>query len=181
MEKIKNKLHLGCGSKIIPNFTNIDIRPLEGVDLVDDISKLNTIENNSVELIYACHVLEHFGRHEYIDVLRRWYEVLDNGGKLRISIPDFEKVVDHYNKNKDLKKILGFLYGGQNYEQNYHYCGWDFESIKNDLLSIGFKDVYRYEWTKTEHSNIDDFSQAYLPHMDKKNGTLMSLNIEAIK
>ena len=176
-----NKLHLGCGNKIIPGFINVDIRPLDGVDLVDDISRLNNIENNSTELIYACHVLEHFSRHEYINVLKRWYEVLEDGGKLRISIPDFEKVVDHYNKNKDIKKLLGFLYGGQNYEQNYHYCGWDFKSIKEDLLSIGFKDVYKYEWSKTEHSDIDDFSQAYLPHMDKKNGTLMSLNIEAIK
>ena len=46
---------------------------------------------------------------------------------------------------------------------------------------MGFKEVYRYDWRETEHSNIDDFSQAYIPHMDKENGELMSLNIEAIK
>jgi hypothetical protein len=28
---------------------------------------------------------------------------------------------------------------------------------------------------------FDDHSQAYLPHMDKENGTLISLNIEAVK
>lgn len=184
MEKIKlnyNKLHLGCGNKIIPNFTNIDIRPMEGVDLVEDISELKKIENNSVELIYACHVLEHFGRHEYMKVLNRWYDLLKDGGKLRISVPNFEEVVNYYNKTKDLKKLLGFLYGGQNYEQNYHYCTWDFNSISEDLINVGFKEVYRYDWKLTEHSNVDDFSQAYIPHMDKENGILMSLNIEAIK
>jgi hypothetical protein len=28
---------------------------------------------------------------------------------------------------------------------------------------------------------MDDYSQSYLPHMDKENGTLMSLNLEAVK
>jgi len=176
-----DKLHLGCGNKILTNFTNIDIRPIEGVDLVEDIRKLSQIKNDSVELIYVCHVLEHFGRHEYLEVLKRWYEILKKDGILRISVPNFEKIVDYYNKTKDLKTLIGFLYGGQNYEQNYHYCTWDFNSISDDLKSIGFKRVYEYDWRNTEHSNIDDFSQAYLPHMDKENGTLMSLNIEAIK
>lgn len=175
------KLHLGCGNKIIEGFTNIDIRPMEGIDLVDDISKLSKIKNDSIELIYACHVLEHFGRHEYLNVLKRWYEILEDGGKLRISVPDFSKVVDYYNKTKDLKKLLGFLYGGQTYPQNFHYCTWDFKTLSDDLKKIGFKNVDFYDWQITEHSNIDDFSQAYLPHMDKENGTLMSLNIQATK
>lgn len=175
------KLHLGCGDKILPNFTNIDIRPMEGVDMVEDISTLKTIDNNSVDLIYACHVLEHFGRHEYLDVLTRWFNLLQDGGRLRLAIPDFEKVVNYYNNTKDLTKIMGFLYGGQTYEQNYHYCTWDFNTISKDLKSIGFKKVYRYNWRDTEHSEVDDFSQAYIPHMDKENGILMSLNIEAVK
>ena len=175
------KLHLGCGDKIIPNFTNVDIRPMSGVDLVEDVGKLTKINNNSVKLIYSCHVLEHLGRYDYNKVLSRWFDVLEDGGKLRISVPDFEKVVKYYNKTKDLKKLIGFLYGGQTYKENFHYYTWDFKSLSDDLKSIGFKDVYRYDWRDTEHSNIDDFSQAYIPHMDKENGELMSLNVEAIK
>ena len=48
-------------------------------------------------------------------------------------------------------------------------------------MHIGFKDVYKYDWRQTEHSYIDDYTQSYLPHMDKENGTLLSLNVEAIK
>lgn len=44
---------------------------------------------------------------------------------------------------------------------------------------VGFMNTNN--WRETEHSDVDDFSQAYLPHMDKENGILMSLNIEAIK
>ena len=132
------KLHLGCGNKKIKGFINIDIRSLPEVDLVDNISELNNIKNDSVDLIYACHVLEHFGRDEYMKVLKRWYEVLNDGGTLRIAVPDFEQVVEYYNKHKDLSKLIGLLYGGQTYAHNFHYCGWDFQSLQNDLKSLGF-------------------------------------------
>lgn len=175
------KLHLGCGNKKIEGYVNIDIREDVNPDLIDDISKLNEIEDNSVDVIYACHVLEHFGRHEYMDVLNRWYSVLKKGGTLRISVPNFEEVSKYYEETKDLSKLLGFLYGGQNYKQNFHYCTWDFNSLQSSLKSLGFKEVYKYDWREQEHSHLDDFSQAYIPHMDKENGRLMSLNIEAIK
>lgn len=176
------KLHLGCGSKILDGFINIDIRNDLGANIVDNIAELKFVkENNSIDLIYSCHVLEHFGRNEYKNVLKRWFDVLKPNGILRLSVPDIEACINYYNNTKDLQKLLGFFWGGQNYKYNFHYMGWDFKSLKKDLLEIGFKKIKIYDWKKTEHSNIDDFSQAYLPHMDKENGTLMSLNIEAIK
>jgi SAM-dependent methyltransferase len=175
------KLHLGCGLKKIEGYVNIDIRPDVNPDIIDDIYKLNKIPNNSVDVIYACHVLEHFGRHEYLNVLKRWFEILKEDGILRISVPNFQSVNEYYNDTKDLSKLMGFLYGGQTYKENFHYYIWDFNSLKNDLISINFKEVNHFDWRKTEHSNIDDFSQAYLPHMDKENGKLMSLNVEAKK
>jgi predicted SAM-dependent methyltransferase len=175
------KLHLGCGEKHLEGFINVDVRELKGVDLVDDIKKLNSFENGSIDLIYASHVLEHIGRREYMEVIRRWYDILKTDGVLRIAVPDFEKIVEHYNENKNLTLLRGFLYGGQTYPENYHYCTWDFKTLSQDLKTVGFKEVIRYDWSKTEHSHIDDFSQCYLPHMDKENGKLMSLNIEAIK
>ena len=53
--------------------------------------------------------------------------------------------------------------------------------MKKDLETIGFTNIHRYDWRDTEHSYIDDFSQCYLPHMDKENGMLMHLNLEATK
>lgn len=179
MEKIK--LHLGCGTKKISGFTNIDIREEVNPDLIDDIAQLNNIDNNSVDLIYVCHVLEHFGRHAYMDVLQRWYDVLKDGGVLRVSVPDFGSIVKHYSENGDTTKLIGLLYGGQTYKENYHYYAWDFKSISNDLKLVGFRTVDHYDWRNTENSDVDDFSQSYLPHMDKENGMLMSLNIEAKK
>lgn len=175
------KLHLGCASKDLSGFINVDIRNVPGVNVIDDISKLKKFEDNSADLIYVSHVLEHFGRREYMAVLERWYSVLNKGGILRIAVPDFEKIIEHYNENHNLELLRGFLYGGQTYAQNYHYCAWDFETLSKDLKAVGFREISRYDWRSTDHSDVDDFSQSYLPHMDKENGKLMSLNIEAIK
>ena len=175
------KLNLGCGSTPFENFINIDIRNLPSVDVVDDVGKLTKFKSNSVDAIYACHVLEHFGRHQYMKVLERWYSILKDEGILRISVPDIGEVCNQYSKGMSFKKLVGFLYGGQTYKENYHYIGFDFESLESDLKSVGFKAVYKWDWRKTEHSHIDDFSQAYLPHMDKENGILMSLNVESKK
>jgi predicted SAM-dependent methyltransferase len=177
----KVKLHLGSGGKHLDEFINVDIREDVNPDLIDDIAKLHSFKDKSVDLIYVCHTLEHFGRHEYMEVLERWFQLLKPGGILRISLPDFEKIVEYYNETGDVTKLIGLLYGGQTYAQNYHYITWDFQSLKNDLLKVGFKTIERYDWRETEHADIDDFSQSYLPHMDKDNGKLMSLNVEATK
>jgi len=175
------KLNLGCGNTLFPGFTNVDIRKETGCDVIDDVGKLYKFKSGSVDLIYACHVLEHFGRHEYKKVLERWYNTLKKNGVLRLSVPDIGKVCEQYTKGVSLKKLTGFLYGGQTYKENYHYVGFDFKTLEKDLKDVGFTDVKLWDWRDTEHSHIDDFSQAYLPHMDKENGVLMSLNVEAKK
>ena len=62
----------------------------------------------------------------------------------------------------------------------YHKTVYDQYSLENLLHENGFKNATIYNWRSTEHSHVDDHSQAYLPHMDKENGTLISLNIECI-
>lgn len=175
------KLHVGCGNKRIEGFVNVDIRSLPEVDVVADITDLSEFEGRGVELIYCSHVLEHIKRHEYMEVLSNWHSVLNTGGILRLAVPDIEQVFNHYQKYKNLEVLRGFLWGGQTYPENFHYCGWDFDTLSIDLYAVGFKSVRRYNWRETEHADVDDFSQCYLPHMDKENGMLMSLNIEAIK
>jgi predicted SAM-dependent methyltransferase len=109
------------------------------------------------------------------------YEILKPGGTLRLGVPDFGGIVDYYQKTKDLRAVSGMLYGGQDYMENNHFWVWDFDTLKKELIQVGFKDVHRYDWRQTDHNHVDDYTQSYLPHMDKEKGTLLSLNVEAIK
>ncbi|MHB8970185.1 MAG: tetratricopeptide repeat protein, partial [Pirellulaceae bacterium] len=86
-----DKLHLGCGKRYIPGFFHIDLLAAPHVDLLHRVDSLPFVDN-SVGLIYASHLLEHFGRNEVEGVLREWYRVLRPGGLVRLAVPDFAAV-----------------------------------------------------------------------------------------
>lgn len=175
------KLHVGCGNVILPGWTNLDIEKLSGVDVVDDITTLTKIPNNSCDIIYASHVLEHVGRNEFEDVIRVWNHKLKKNGILRIAVPDFEKIIIWYQRTKRIIDIVGLVSGGQKTKYDYHKMIYDKKGLTEILLKMGFHDIREWDWRQTDHSKFDDYSQCYLPHMDKDNGLLMSLNLEASK
>jgi len=177
----KIKLHLGCGKRYIPGFIHIDAVDFSHVDHVSNIDDLSMFKENEIDLIYCCHVLEHFKRNKVISVLQEWRRVLKEEGILRISVPDFEVLCRIYFHTKDINDIIGPIIGKQNYLYNFHYNIFDFISLRNALMKSGFKKVYRYDWRETEHCTVDDFSQAYFPHMKKERGVLISVNVEAVK
>jgi len=175
------KLHLGCGSKFIPGFVHVDLLEHPHIDFRVPVNRLTFAQDKSVELIYASHVLEHFGRNEVDQVLQEWFRVLKDGGILRIAVPDFEAVSYRYQKTGELQELIGLVSGGQRNEYDYHKMVFDEKLLREKLLCAGFISVSRYDWRATDHAWMDDYSQAYLPHMDKEHGQLMSLNVEAVK
>ena len=178
----ERKLHLGCGKRRIPGYTNVDINQSDSVDLVCDISNLPYCEN-SVDMIYSCAVIEHFSRNKWKEVLSHWHSLLVPGGMLRISTADFESVCKEYFENKNIEDLLGLVVGGQRDTYDFHGMVFDYEYLKKGLEECGFRTIRRYcrEDTDLAEMGIDDYSQAYLPHMDMQNGRLMMLNIEEIK
>lgn len=175
------KLHLGCGSKHIPGFVHIDAIDYPHVDHVCAIDRLPFLADGTATLIYACHVLEHFQRRDVDRVLREWHRVLRHDGILRLSVPDFAAISRVYQQTGDLRQLQGLLFGRQDYLYNFHYAVWDDATLYSALLSAGFRKVREWDWRSTEHADVDDYSRAYLPHMDCQHGTLMSLNLEAVK
>ena len=99
------KLHLGCYQKKIHGYTNIDIREEVGPDLVDDVFSLEKIPNDSADLIYACHVLEHARLDQAKKAFLRWNSILKTGGTLRIAVPDLESVFDYYKQIGNLSEL----------------------------------------------------------------------------
>jgi len=180
------KLHLGCGERYLEGFVHIDIDDKEHIDFPNtDISDLNMIESNSVDLIYTCGSFEYFDREEALTTLGEWKRVLKDGGVLKISVPDFESIVNVYNKygNVDGIGILGPLYGKwkiKNDEYVYHKTVYDFNSLSHILKSSGFKEIKKYNSSEFLPKGYDDYSLAYVPHMDK-NGIQMHLNMECVK
>ena len=177
------KINMGCGWRNFgPDWIHIDGGDYEHLDY-KSITSLE-FQDNTVDLIYASHVIGYFDRHDVKNLLTEWKRVLKKDGVIRVAVPNFEAITSLYLKNKySLDYFLGPLYGRMEMgdEKIFHKTVYDFDSLKNLLEESGFKDVDKYDWRKTEHHMFDDHSQAYLPHMDKDNGTLISLNVEAKK
>lgn len=174
------KLHLGCGKRFIPGYYHIDAVEFAHVDLVHAVDRLPMIADSTAEVVYACHVLEHYPRQRVPDVLAEWRRVLVPGGTLRIAVPDFATLVKLYQQTGNLRDVIGPLFGRGDYLYNVHFNVFDFNTLEAVLLTAGFYNTHRYDWRKTEHASVDDYASAYFPHLDK-NGLLLSLNIEATK
>jgi len=181
------QLHLGCGKRYIPGFVHIDLDDFPHIDYRSTIDKLPLFGNETVELIYCCHAFQYFDRLQALDVLAEWRRVLKPGGLLRLAVPDFEALIHAYQTTGDLNQLLGPLFGRivvRRVEENvvfHHRTTYDYRSLEKLLLETGFRIVHRYDWRQTIHKDYDDFSQAYVPHMDKEHGLLISLNVEAVK
>jgi predicted SAM-dependent methyltransferase len=177
------KLHLGCGMCLLPGFIHIDLLDAPHVDLRCHIEQL-PLPDGAADMIYASHVLEHFGRWQVDTVLKEWHRVLRTGGIIRLAVPDFSAVVEMYESEglKDGRSgLMGLVCGGQRNGYDFHKIIFDEPFLSFLLRQAGFHSIQRWDWRQTDHAHIDDFSQAYLPHLDKEKGRLMSLNLEAIK
>jgi SAM-dependent methyltransferase len=115
------RLHLGCGEIRLKGFVNIDMAPSPAVDRIMDASKLE-YPDNSIELIYASHLLEYFHRGLVPKVLKEWHRVLKPGGKAIIVVPNFDLLVDWYTLRfpiRHLKYIfLKYILGIRNIDPN---------------------------------------------------------------
>ena len=178
------KLNLGCGKRNFgKDWIHIDGTKYDHIHS-NDIVNL-PFNDNSIDLIYASHVFEYFDREEANEVLQKWKKKLKRFGVLRLSVPNFKIYSKLYSEDKiTLDQCVGPLYGKWEMTDNnliYHKTIYDFVSLKKKLEYNKFSNITLWDWKKTNHSTFDDYSQSYIPHMDKEFGHLMSLNIQCIK
>lgn len=181
------KLHLGCWHRDFPGFINVDLCDLPHIHYKSYIHELPFIEDASVDYVYCSHALEYYDLESAKLALKEWLRVLKPGGMLRLAVPNFEALLEVYQKTRDIKRILGPMFGRMQVSGVgedkfiYHKIVYDFKLLSEVLTESGFVDIKLYDWRTTEHSNFDDHSQAYFPHMDKEHGLLISLNVECKK
>ena len=169
------KINLGCRRTRIQGFKNIDIRPGQDVDIVADAENLRMIETASVDEVYASNILEHFPLVRTVEVLREWCRVLRPGGKLWLSVPDWDAVYEIYTKQGMLTEwVLYHLYGEQGYDFQYHYLIFTYPNLRALLDQAGFRGASRIA---SLPYGIQDASALIY----RATNTPVALNVEAYK
>jgi SAM-dependent methyltransferase len=119
------RLHLGCGSTVVPNWENIDKSPTimlsrvpglrralatariltpdqanavfpSGIVHADVRHGLLRYEDATVRYIYSSHMIEHMPRWQGLALVKECRRVLMPDGVLRLATPDLAQVVDAY-------------------------------------------------------------------------------------
>ncbi|MFA6250178.1 MAG: methyltransferase domain-containing protein [Candidatus Shapirobacteria bacterium] len=188
------KVNLGCGPSGVENWINFDwgILPVSSklVGLrslavkmgwlknsynvgwpeikLADIRKKLPLRDGSVDWIYCSHVLEHLDYWQVEDVLKECFRVLKKDGRIRIVVPDLDKLIAKYEKNKDANLFCGEFFG---FEKNRRPRGflekfsrrfirpheWLFnqQSLKDLIKGAGFQDISISDYRKSDMPEVE--------------------------
>ena len=126
-----------------------------------DLRKLPLpIENNTYDLVYMSHILEHIPWTKTIETLEEIRRILKPGGTVEIWVPDLAKLVGAYlnpervkmdgwykfNEEKDPVRWFNgrlFTYGPG--EENWHRAAFDEPYLRRCLKKAGFKNQTKLE------------------------------------
>jgi len=138
---VKVALNLGCGRVRVKidgyKVIGVDINPDVNPDVVADARSL-PYDKESIDLIYASHLLEHFRRSELYGVLKHWRSLLKPGGVLYVIVPDLEQAAIDLLSGMTTPYTWDIIYGTQT-DGSFHYSGFTPNSLKAFVEKYGFK------------------------------------------
>ena len=124
------------------------------------------VADNSVEVVYSSHMLEHLDTGAAGRFLAEVHRVLEPGGLVRIAVPDLAIQIGHYQEHRDADRFVrdtllvplrrgrlmtamsNLLIGGR-----HHQWIYDGESLKQLLSNNGFTNADVYAAGQTSISN----------------------------
>lgn len=104
--KSERMLEIGSGTQPIPGFETLNIVGGKKVDYVWDAAMKLPFQDNTFDLIYASHILEHIPWYQTEAVLSEWVRILEPCGRLEIWVPDGLKIC---------KALVDYELNGENY------------------------------------------------------------------
>jgi predicted SAM-dependent methyltransferase len=137
-----NHLHLGCGTKYLPGFLNIDGNPFHKIAL--------PFRSGSVDSIYSTHMFEHFYPDELKRLLQECVRVLKTGGGIRLIVPSLESAIAAYTQQRNEWfydsfprhfDSLGGRFSNFVFCDGQHRTAFDFSYLSEVLREAGFREV----------------------------------------
>lgn len=165
------KLHLGCGTKIVPGWLNAD-KFTTCADMYVDAYRRLPFPDRSFRIIYCEHLIEHLRIDRVPRFLAEARRVLEDGGLFRLSCPDLELFAARYvagdrdffapiladfterqRKTPHAKYWVVRSPGGafMSRAMHFHNHRWmyDFETLRSCLEEVGFRRVLKQAYRRS--------------------------------
>ncbi len=130
------KLNLGCGTDIKEDHVNVDIVPVNGIDLVADLSRIPyPFKDSAFDQILIHHVLEHLP--DTLAVMTELHRISKPGGEIFVAVPYWNsygavvdpthksffhhKTFDYFDPTKALCQSKGFYTKARFQIEHIHY------------------------------------------------------------
>lgn len=174
-------LHWGCGPKKLPNWVNIDGWKTDATDYVHDLRAKLPFHDETVELIFTEHVLEHVEFDIARQVLADFYRIMKPGGRIRIVVPGLEECIRAFSQGETgwFAKVdepcvtvgVGF---NRIFYSHFHRFIYDYSTLATVLKEAGFSAVEQSSHLacSDERLNLDGNSESR---------RLVSLYVDAVK
>lgn len=132
-----------------------------------DIVKGLPCKDNSVDLLYASHVLEHLPLKEFRTALKECRRILKVGGVFRAVVPSLRYCIDQYLASNSSTKSIDFcLATGMGTESfanplsrmrgDSHHIMYDLETMMSELKSSGFASVRQAFFGDSEYNEFSE-------------------------
>jgi predicted SAM-dependent methyltransferase len=89
------RLNVGSGPVPIPYWTNLDESPNVPADIRQHVPPI-PFDNETLDEIYAGHVIEHMTRPDAVEFLKECHRCLVPGGRIGVLVPDTREIVLRY-------------------------------------------------------------------------------------
>lgn len=152
------KLQIGTGFNVLNGWLNTDYDPASDEVYRMDATRPFPLPANSFDYVFSEHMIEHIPFPSGVVMLNECFRILKPGGRIRISTPDLQFLVDLYGERKtelqrkyidwSAKTFIDWAprpsetYVINNYVRSWgHQFIYDRETLRNLLQSCGFLDV----------------------------------------
>ena len=171
-------LHLGCGTKYLAGFINIDANPRQKLDLWLDVRCGLPFATGSIDSVYSTHMMEHFYPDELTRLLAECARVLRPGGGMRIVVPNLRSAIAAYQEQRSdwFEDIfphhfdsVGGRFSNFVFCDGQHRSAFDFGYLAEELRKAGFEiaEEAKEGQSKLYGENVPSFDAADtkgLPH-----------------
>lgn len=171
------RLHLGCGRRVMPEWTNVDCFAAEGIAFECDFRDALPFADGAVQMLYTEHVLEHLEEENALALLRECHRVMAPGAVIRLGIPDLEIFIRAYlsGDSEFFRHASGIGSPSRPLDTparvinqmarmgGHHRFAWDFETMKSAFESAGFTQVNKGRAGFSRHDGLclDDPEHAF--------------------